>query len=403
MITEDLEKDYAGFSCEDFLTDDFFIRSISDPTPETSAFWAGFLHNNPDREDEFRAAEHLILALREPAPESVLPSAEKAELWNDIQTLNKHNSRTRGNRRRTLTRAVAASAAAVVLLGATLILSRENAPEPAIVSFANDNVRALENGESTLLMLSDEDTVRIEEHEAVITYKPGDITVNSVEITKKEDIKFNQLVLPKGKRSMVCLADGTTIWVNGGSRLVYPAEFGSQAREVFVDGEIFLDVKPDASRPFIVRTGVVTIRVLGTKFNVSAYSGDPDTKVVLVSGSVKAGFGNKAAQMLQPGQMYDYSDGKASITNVDVERYTSWIHGLYYYERETLAVVASRLSRNYGIEISCDPDAGRLEFSGKLDLKENIADVLNGIAFAAPINIARHDNGNYTIGLQREN
>ncbi|MDR1089955.1 MAG: FecR family protein, partial [Prevotella sp.] len=208
---------------------------------------------------------------------------------------------------------------------------------------------------------------------------------------------FNQLIVPPGKRTVLNLPDGTKVWVNSDTRLIYPASFSHDMREIFVNGEIYIDVAKDEKRPFIVKTKDMEVRVLGTKFNITAYEEDDEKTVVLVSGSVQINTkNNNDSALLTPEQMYVNEKGQTHITTVDTKTYTSWIDGIYFCKNLNLENILQRLSRYYGVEIACDPSVGKEIFSGKLDLKENLDSIFDGIAFAIPISYTE-SNGAYLI------
>ena len=121
---------------------------------------------------------------------------------------------------------------------------------------------------------------------AVNSEKIADVSLNSANSSKRLP-EFNQLIVPNGKRSTLILEDGTKLWVNAGSRIVYPVTFADKKREIYVNGEVFLEVTPDKKRPFIVKTKEMDVQVLGTSFNVMAYETDESSSVVLVTGAVQ--------------------------------------------------------------------------------------------------------------------
>lgn len=98
------------------------------------------------------------------------------------------------------------------------------------------------------------------------------VQVNSNKLVE-DDIKeeYNQIIVPKGKRSQIVLADNSKIWINSGSKVIYPRAFEGKYREIYVEGEVYLNVTHDTSKPFIVNTSGFEVRVLGTSFNISAY------------------------------------------------------------------------------------------------------------------------------------
>lgn len=98
--------------------------------------------------------------------------------------------------------------------------------------------------------------------------------------------KYNQIITAKGKRSQLQLSDGTMLWVNSATRVIYPTQFSETEREIYVDGEIYIEVAKENKRKFIVKTKDFSVQVLGTKFNVSSYENNAISKVLLVEGKV---------------------------------------------------------------------------------------------------------------------
>lgn len=256
-----------------------------------------------------------------------------------------------------------------------------------IVSFANNQQPIGSHSPEVQLILSDNEIITITEPEPQIRYDSTFIQISAQKVPKKEAVTFNQLITPIGKRSMIAFHEGTKIWVNSGTKLVYPVKFDDKQREIYVEGEAYIDVAIDPKkRPFIVRTDQITVHVLGTKFNVEAYASDSRQRVVTESGLVKITSNkNENGVLLSPNKMYEYGNGQESVNEVNVHRYISWIDGLYIYEDERLDVIFTRLSRYYGKKIIVDQSSAMLKCSGKLDLKENLEDVLSIIAYTAPI------------------
>ena len=212
------------------------------------------------------------------------------------------------------------------------------------------------------------------------------------------------MIIPYGKRSTITFSDGTKAWVNSGTRLVYPVEFKKEQREVFVVGEIYIEVAEDKARPFIVKTSDIEVKVLGTKFNVSAYESDKTKNVVLVSGSVKvsAKSSNKDDVLLSPNQMYSVTNGVAGVKNVDVNKYIMWIDGLYYFESAKLGDILNRLSRYYGKIIIYDNTVAELRCTGKLDMKDEMQEILQGLTHTVPISYKQNVDGVHVITLNHK-
>ena len=219
-------------------------------------------------------------------------------------------------------------------------------------------------------------------------------------VENKEQMQYNQLIVPKGKRSILELSDGTVLWVNSGTTVIYPMEFAKSKREIFVDGEVFLDVHSDKKSPFFVRTKNMDVKVTGTRFNVTAYEKDDVMSVVLVSGSVQVKTENGKSN-LTPNNRLTCENGNLSIQNVDVMDYVTWKDGFYQFKSEKLGEILKRLSRYYGIKIDVSESAAQLVCNGRLDLKDDLSRVLDGLKVTAPILVKQREN-QYIITLNSD-
>ena len=185
---------------------------------------------------------------------------------------------------------IACAAACTVLLVTGFFLRGKTGQQiPDIREFVQTAEAPVYTEKEVQLILSEQKTVRLEEKKSSIRYDAAEIHINEdarKPTTKKEVAAFNQLLVPYGKQTTLTLADGTRVWVNAGSRLIYPSAFDDDRREIYAEGEIYIEVAHDAARPFTVHTGKMDVRVLGTRFYVSSYGRDRTQEVVLRSGSV---------------------------------------------------------------------------------------------------------------------
>lgn len=225
---------------------------------------------------------------------------------------------------------------------------------------------------------------------ATITYSlDGTVKVGKekiLDIVPKEDDLYDQIIVPKGKFTRLILADGSSLYINAGTKVVYPKHFEKDRREIFVDGEIFIDVKHDESAPFYVKTSRFEVEVLGTAFNVSAYDEDNYGEIVLLRGAVKLKDNKKKTMKLSPNQLASVSDGVISgKKKVNAEDYIAWTKGLYVLNTESLERVFLKLERYYGSHIECDTAVKGMMVCGVLDLNYSLEEVLSRIAITAPI------------------
>lgn len=263
---------------------------------------------------------------------------------------------------------------------------------PALVAFAGGQTYAPGDSTTTRMILGNQQQLNIRNTHAAIAYqaKGTQLRVDSQEIRQELAAGkqvFNTLLVPYGNVASLQLEDGTKVWLNAGSRLVYPAAFTTQRREVFLEGEAYFEVAADADRPFSVYANDMKIAVLGTAFNISAYREDAVSQVVLASGSVQLeafrGPGKTAAPVqLSPGNGASYTghDGRMTVDKVNVAGHISWKDGLIVAEHTSLQEILKKLSRYYNQPITTDTRSGNETFSGNLDLQKTLNDVLDIIA-----------------------
>ena len=237
------------------------------------------------------------------------------------------------------------------------------------------------------------------DEDAFIKYsKEGKVAVNS-QVIKEEKVKdeqeYNQLIVPSGKRARIELSDGTRLVVNSQSKVVYPRRFKGDIRKIYTQGEVFLEVAHDKKHPFIVESEDFKLRVLGTKFNISNYRGSA-TNIVLVEGSVEVTDKNEKKAQLAPHDLLNIADGSIVCQKqVDVAEYISWIDGIMLLNGNTLSQIIQKLSIYYGVSIQCDPLVGSEKVYGKLDLKDDIDEVIECIQQTLPFTIEKRDTSIY--------
>jgi ferric-dicitrate binding protein FerR (iron transport regulator) len=189
------------------------------------------------------------------------------------------------------------------------------------------------------------------------------ITADGKQQQPKEEISLDKssattpaqlmaLSVPRGHDYHLTLADGTQVWLNAESRLEFPDRFNNDTREVRLQGEAYFEVKKDAKRPFIVHSDYLTTRVLGTSFNVRAYSAR-DAAVTLVTGRVKVNAG-ETAQVLKPGQQASLTKLQLTVKDVDTYPVTQWKEGFFYFDNQTLFSIMQELARWYNVNVSFD-------------------------------------------------
>jgi hypothetical protein len=389
------------YTVEELLRDDRFIASVIRPAAQAEDYWNRALEEGLVQKHDYELACYFIRSVQV-HPEPIRP-CEIESLWEDIEIRNKKNLRRQTNRFRLYSAIV--SGVAVSLLCLAVLPGRMPQPSARHTS-GIEHVKAPDVQPADIqLVLSGDKTLSLEGKEAEIAYREEGIAINNRETELEHTpahpdspVVYNQLIVPLGKRSMLTFAEGSRMWVNAGTRVVYPAVFGKEQREIYVDGEAYIEVSPASGCPFVVRTKELSVEALGTSFNVMAYENDTVRNIVLVSGAVKIhpGAGRQEA-ILAPNEMYLSSGGLLpEVKKVNVDNYIAWKSGAYQYESETMDVILKRLSRYYGMKIEYSGRVALLRCSGKLDLKDDLRSVLEGISRTAPI-ICRRDGEHYTV------
>jgi hypothetical protein len=394
-------KDYSGYDADDLLKDNLFIHSVLHPTPESESFWE---NQNIEKKDA-EWAKFVIESLHVKSED--FSDEEMDAMWENIQTENeKRRLEKSWKMKRMVILSIAASFLLVISVASAWFFKGTGSPAEKRIDMASLTVPQT-NTQDIQLILSEDRQMSVEGKNAEIEYdRQGAITVttdnhsyaDNNESDQMDKQTFNQLIVPPGKRSKLTLSDGSEMWVNAGTQVVYPTVFEPNNRTIFVDGEIYLSVVPDKNRPFIVQTNYMDVRVLGTSFDVSAYKEDHSFSVVLVCGSVVAQKAGQAEYKIAPGERLAQDGQSIRINKVDIYDYISWKDGLLHFKSENMQTIIKRLSHYYGKAIVCDEKAANLKFSGKLDLMDDLTDVLNGFGNIAPIAVTEQ-NGAFYVRL----
>lgn len=204
--------------------------------------------------------------------------------------------------------------------------------------------------------------------------------VLTYENARKEEVRpmevmYNTLEVPRGGEYDLVLEDGTRVWLNADSRLKYPVVFPGSERRVMLEGEAYFEVARDTNRPFLVETGVQSLRVLGTAFNVCAYPDEPDIYTTLVHGSVALSTGGQGHEcVLVPGEqaVCHVHNGSFTVGKVDVSQVAAWKKGLFVFENQNLEQIMLKLARWYNVTVFFRNEAAKtIEFRGNLPKYSN--------------------------------
>ncbi|MFZ1369121.1 MAG: FecR family protein [Ferruginibacter sp.] len=231
----------------------------------------------------------------------------------------------------------------------------------------------------------------------------------------------NEIIINPGSRTKIQLPDGSQVWVNSGSSLTYKDNFNGSTREVHLNGEAYFDVVKDASRPFIVHTTGIDIRVLGTAFNVKAYKKEPTIEATLIHGSIEVINKNRPGTpkvMLKPHEKLVYNkfpvtdprDQRADITVPESDAYsvtikplnnnitdreiveTAWVYNKLVFEDERFEAIALKMERWYNIKIHIENEQLKnYKMSGSF-VNETAEEAIKILQFLVPFKYSIKNN-----------
>ena len=214
---------------------------------------------------------------------------------------------------------------------------------------------------------------------------------------KNQTVNYNSLVVPRGGEFQLKLEDGTKVWVNSETRLRYPTKFPNGERVVLLEGEAYFEVNKDKSRPFIVKTQGVDVKVLGTQFNISSYADDETIQTTLVEGIVAVMDSKNPGTnlLLDPGYQAVFSKEARELKNkkVNVDLYTSWKDGKFVFEQSSLYDIMNKVSRWYDVKVFYQNNkVGDINFTGTLKRYESLDRLLGMIEKTNEVKFVFKDN-----------
>ncbi len=198
-----------------------------------------------------------------------------------------------------------------------------------------------------------------------------------------KEILYNKITTPRGGQYKVVLPDGSKVWLNAASSLRFPIAFAGDERSVLLTGEAYFEINPQPAPggngkklPFTVNANGVKVSVLGTHFDVMAYTDEATLQTTLLEGSVKVSSGN-ASGLLKPGQQAQVQDGKIKVVKTDAESTVAWKDGFFNFEQGAdVTEVMKQIARWYNVDVVYEQSVPRREFEGKIARDEKIADLV---------------------------
>lgn len=188
---------------------------------------------------------------------------------------------------------------------------------------------------------------------------------------------YNTLATPRGGQYQVVLPDGSKVWLNASSSLRFPTAFVGKQRDVDLTGEAYFEVAKNKEKPFHINVKGVQVEVLGTHFNVNAYSDESCMKTSLLEGSVRIKEGSQSG-LLKPGQqaVIKNKNENIEIKNADMDEVIAWKNGLFQFHGANITTIMREIGRWYDVDIVYEDKISNRSFEGKISRNVPLSDVL---------------------------
>ncbi len=311
--------------------------------------------------------------------QNIVRLSDRKEQWRRLERLTRER---KSIGRRTW---LAYAAGMVLLLGLGLWFGLQRAGKDETVV----RMAVIEPGKiQALLILNDGQKIALRDRDTSVATSGTSINIRTGQVAyemKKEMqdsvVEYNTIVVPRGGIYSLVLSDGTEVFLNSDSELRYPVKFTGKNRVVDLKGEAFFEVTPDSLHPFVVQAGEMRTRVLGTSFNIMAYTDEPTIQTTLFTGRVEVSVEQTSLkEVLTPGMQANWEVGAddISVKKVNMDIQSLWRDGIIMLDDDDLESVMRMLARWYNVTYEWRGDRNvKHTFTGKINRNEDLGSVLS--------------------------
>jgi len=248
----------------------------------------------------------------------------------------------------------------------------------------NKAMLTLADGSSIALDDAKNDTLGRQGNTSIIKLQNGQVAYHSSGAAAP--VSWNTLSTPRGGQYQLTLPDGTGVWLNAASTLHFPTSFAGNNRTVELTGEGYFEVAPQPGKPFQVKVNNTTVTVLGTHFNIMAYTNEKALAVSLLEGAVNVSHQGTVRKLLPGQQALISSNNNITVTGADMMEAVAWKNGFFIFERADIITVMRQLERWYDIEVVYEGTPPQMLFGGGMQRSLPLSGVLkllekNGVLF----------------------
>lgn len=284
------------------------------------------------------------------------------------------------------------AAAVLLIMGISLIYYRyQRQPQNLVNIIKNDippgrNTATLTLDNGKKIVLSAANNGQLASVAGIVISKTADgqliYTVKNGQMPK--GIHMNTLSTARGEKYRLRLPDQSEVWLNASSAIKFPVSFASaKLREVELTGEAYFEIAKDKLHPFIVKTNLQEVQVLGTHFNVNSYPDHYKAVTTLVEGSVRVSNHLQQTKTIKPGEQSTVQDGHdIAIAPADIKNVVAWKNGYFRFRNEPIEEVMAKIMRWYDIDVVYTGKGSGELFNGNISLHKNISEVLNMLSYS---------------------
>lgn len=306
------------------------------------------------------------------------------EYITDVQLIHKALEEDRPRQKQLWFR-IAAAAVILFTLSTFLILYYNG---KGGLSYGNENATEILPGtDKAMLTLSDGSQISLSDAKSgeiatesglkISKSDKGEVVYSHLPGAKPEKDSFNTIETPRGGKYQIILPDGTMVWLDAASSLRYPVAFNGKERSVELTGQAYFEVAKIKGKSFKVISGAQELEVLGTHFNVNAYTGKQPILTTLLEGSVKVvAKGSTSAEVLKPGQQSALEGRDFQVKEVDTEEAIAWKNGLFIFNEEDVPTVLLKLERWYDVDFITEGELEQIKIGGKISRSKTLSEVL---------------------------
>lgn len=246
----------------------------------------------------------------------------------------------------------------------------------------NRAVLTLANGTSIILANAHNGVLAKQGKSIVKKTKNGQLVYSAVQSNSAEMPVINTISTPRGGQYQLVLPDGTKVWLNAASSIKYPTFFTGKERIVAITGEAYFEVTKNAVMPFIVKTKMAEIKVLGTHFNIMAYDDEPSMRTTLLEGAVQITSGQTAG-ILKPGEqaVLDSKHHLQVRDDVDTDDVVAWKDGLFEFNDADVQSIMRQAARWYDVNIIYKGGIPKKQYTGMISRNVKASELLNMLKY----------------------